>query len=266
MSVHELKFRSGDEFSYNCAMRALGLVVFIFILLAFAGEGQHDELAVPAEFSEAEIQKDIETNRLASTGKSRVNSIQVEWSPDSIILRGSAKNIAQELVTIRESLKAFPFLESFVKYVNVSADGKSLDLTKLLKQIDKSLPENCYTCFSLPLCAMEKNLRNMDSADLLQAMSATHNKKKAKDLGPGSIVLYRENYHMKDPYHAYIWLSPTLALEKRGSGHVLIRPQAAIGKEYKELARLERKSFKLVEGNKLPSFSSPLINEYWVKK
>ncbi|MEZ4815936.1 MAG: hypothetical protein R3A80_12165 [Bdellovibrionota bacterium] len=85
-------------------------------------------------------------------------------------------------------------------------------------------------------------------------------------MGPGSVVYYKRNFLTKDALHAYIWLSPTLGLERRGTGHLLIRPQENIREEYNWLASNERKSHKRSSGGiRFPSLSNPLIEEYWAK-
>lgn len=234
--------------------------------ILWAGDSTIEGFHVPREFQEAEVQAEMDANWQASSGVKKINSFEVEWGPDKTILRGDPKQIQVEAQVIRESLSAFPFLAQFTNLVYPTDKGKLLDLTKLLKAIEKKLPQNCYNCFSLPLCAMKKKSTNMDFNDLLLVLDQSHEKKKEKYLGPGSVVMYRENYQMKEPYHAFIWLSPTLALEKRGSGFLLMRPQEVIEKEYKELASMERKSFNLMQGKKLPSLSTPLKKEFWVKK
>ncbi len=262
------------------------LFFFALILSSHAGESHFEG---PAEFSEAEVAEEIAANEAASSGNSKISGVSYYWSPSGTVLKGAPKKIALEAESIQNALRKSPQLKGLLKNLKVSADGSTLDLTALLKEIQKKFSDRCHNCFSIPLCFYDQKSKTLDSDELQGFLStdfqstkvgtvrstvaggkSSTTTKKTKelargDLAPGDIVLIKDNFEAQAPYHSYIWLTPTLALERRGTGSILIRPQEEIIKDYKELAKMERKSFREIQGKKLPAIGNPLVIEYWKK-
>jgi len=194
-----------------------------------------EEFVIPPEFREEVVQEEIDNNRKASTGTATISGLSYSWAPKKLTISGESRAIRNEYESIRRTLMKSPTFAKFVVLIKQSPSGRELDLGALLEAIEESAPVKADVCFSLPMLFYGKvDDRTMDYPALERFLSGWGRRRLvSRNNSPGDIVVLEDKGRRNEPTHAYLQLTPALALEKRGSGAILIRPSTAVAEDYR---------------------------------
>jgi hypothetical protein len=249
------------------------ILAFVFATSAWSQQADHEwtdeELAklTPKEFAPEEIAKEVAANRRASTGKQKIDSIKVEWSPEGTILTGSPVKLKAEAENLRAVLLNSGF-KNFAKEVVYAEGSKELNLTNLIRALKaeeeninmKDNVEKIHFCHSFSLWFLghvkerQMNFKDLDKKLKTSRRLNLDNKPKAGDVA----VIYDQGRKNED-VHSFVYVSDSISLEKRGSGAILIRPPSEIINDYKGWTK------NMESSTPLPKRQRNLI-QYWSSK
>jgi hypothetical protein len=189
---------------------------------------------LPPEFREEEIEIEVEANRKASSGSTRIQGVKIKWDPEKTLLEGDPVILKREYWNLVSALQKSPALKPLIKELAYREGSKTWDLGPFLQALKKreEKQKNIYTCFSFSLWYLNEGRgKFMDEAELNAALKKKMKARTAAS-NSGDVVLLNDAGRDGEAVHTFVYVSPFLSLEKRGGGSILIRPPSEIKKDY----------------------------------